>query len=283
MAVAGGAVEDAAVWRTERNRSGQRGRGLHQARSGVAAAAGRAGQTIHPAARLSSGARPVGSRDRGTDGHRLRRQRPHVRPRGQGLHAGRGRGGRARPRGTHLAARRRQRRRRLREALRLRRQAGLPAVRDAVRREQRADDGDRRRRSVEVHRHEQRRGRRQEGVLRRRIRPVRQRRAPAGVPDLDDGQLAVQHGQCVPRALDAARRAAGADRIERRAVGCDAGQRREDVVPGGRQRDARLFPVPGRLRQLQRARSIRDRPADSMGRAGSHCGHARRDAVGPHA
>ena len=32
---------------------------------------------------------------------------------------------------------------------------------------------------------------------------VRQRRASAGVPDLDDGQLAVQHGQRVPRALDA--------------------------------------------------------------------------------
>ena len=44
-----------------------------------------------------------------------------------------------------------------------------------------------------------------------------------------------------------------------------------------------LLPVPGRLRQLQRARSIREGLRDSVGRAGSHRRHAGRHAVRAHA
>ena len=46
-------------------------------------------------------------------------------------------------------------------------------------------------------------------------------------------------------AVDAERRAARADRVERRAMGHDAGQRRQGVVPGRRQRHAGVLPVPG--------------------------------------
>ena len=90
-----------------------------------------------------------------------------------------------------------------------------------------------------VHRHEQRRRRRQEGALHLQLRAVRQRRAPAGVPLLGNGQLALQHGERVPRAVDAERRRPRADWPERRAVGRHAGQRRQDVVPGRRERPAR--------------------------------------------
>ena len=124
--------------------------------------------------------------------------------------------------------------------------------------EQRADDGVERRRGVAVHRHEQRRRRGQEGALHHQLRPLRQRRAPAGLPLLGNGQLAVQHRQRVPRALDAERHRPRADRAERRAVGRDAGQRRQDVVPGRRERPAVVLPVPDPLRQLHRRRSVRE-------------------------
>ena len=71
----------------------------------------------------------------------------------------------------------------------------FPRFVHAVRRERGPDDGVERRRGVEVHRHEQRRRRRQEGAVRDRLRPARERRAPAGRSVLGDGQLAVQHGQ----------------------------------------------------------------------------------------
>ena len=55
---------------------------------------------------------------------------------------------------------------------------------------------------------------------------------------------------------------ARADRIERRPVGRDAGQLRQDVVPGRRQRHARLLPVPGRLRQLHLSASSSSRTSN---------------------
>ena len=61
---------------------------------------------------------------------------------------------------------------------RLRRQPGVPALRDAVRRERDPDQGIERRRSLEVHRHQRRRRGRQEGALRHRLRPPAERRAP---------------------------------------------------------------------------------------------------------
>ena len=82
---------------------------------------------------------------------RLRRQRPHVRRRGARLlsDARRHRPDSAdRPR---VDARGSRQRRRLRAPLRLRRQDGVPALRHAVRRQHRPDDGDQRGRSVEAH------------------------------------------------------------------------------------------------------------------------------------
>ena len=96
----------------------------------------------------------------------------------------------------------------------------FPRFVDAVRRQRDPDEGVERRRGVEVHRHERRRRRRQEGAVRHRLRPARQRRAPAERPILGDGQLAVQHRQRVPRC--AGRRTGvlqGADRTERRRSG----------------------------------------------------------------
>lgn len=51
----------------------------------------------------------------------------------------------------------------------------------------------------------------------------------------------------------------------------------------GRQRVAFVLPVPHRLRQLQRSRSVREGLRHSVGRACSHRGHARRYAVRSHA
>ena len=53
--------------------------------------------------------------------------------------------------------------------------------------------------------------------------------------------------------------------VERRAVGRHAGQLRQAVVPGGRERHARLLPVPGRLRQLRRIRISSSRTSTSPG------------------
>ena len=131
-----------------------------------------------------------------------------------------------------------EQRRRLRQAHRLRRQPGVPAVRDAVRPEHDPDQGIERAGGLEVHRHERRRRRRQEGAVRHRLRPARQHRGPGSVPDLGARQLDVQHLQRVPRALDAARRHQGADRQQRRRVGRHAGQRRQDVVRERRARRA---------------------------------------------
>ena len=86
------------------------------------------------------------------------------------------------------------------------------------------------------------------------------------------GQLDVQHRQRLPRALDAERRLQGADRRQQRAVGRHAGQLRQGLVPGRRQRHARLLPVPGRLRQLQRSAADQQFEPDfehHLGRAGA--------------
>ena len=74
------------------------------------------------------------------------------------------------------------------------------------------DDGDQRGRSVEVHRHQRRRRRGQEGAVHDELRARRQHGVAAGQPVLGDGQLALQHGQRVPPALDAERPPEGADR-----------------------------------------------------------------------
>ena len=97
------------------------------------------------------------------------------------------------------------------------------------------------------------------------------------------GQLDLQHHQLGRVSLDAERRAARADRIERRPVGRDAGQLRQGLVPGRRQRHARLLPVPDRLRQLHLPRSVRAGSQHHVGRAGAHRRHAGRHERRPHA
>ncbi len=144
---------------TWRNGPGQRRRRLHQASSRPSASPRRTTETFRSSARLSHRAGADRSRHQRARRDRVRRQRPHVRARVARLHAGCRRHGRARSGRPHLAPRGRRQRRRLREAHRLRRQARVPALRHAVRCEQRLDDGVERRRGVAVHRHEQRRRR----------------------------------------------------------------------------------------------------------------------------
>ena len=151
-------------------------------------------------------------------------------------------GGTLDPVGAHLAARRQEQRRRLRDASRLRRQAGVPALRHAVRRQRHPREGVERRRGLEVHRHQQRQRRRQERAVRHRHGPGDERRAPGERPHLGARQLDLQHHQSGPPEVDARRRAARVHRLERRAVGRDHGQLRQDVVPGRRQRHARVLP-----------------------------------------
>ena len=132
--------------------------------------------------------------------------------------------------------------------------------------EQHPDDGDRRRRSLEVHRHEQRRRRRQEGAVRHRLRPVRQRRAPAGVPDLGDGQLAVQHratrSACAGRRTASIREPTGSNGAQ---WGVTQDNDGKIWFQGGASGMPGVFPVPGRLRQLQRARSNSSRTSRFRG------------------
>ena len=160
-------------------------------------------------------------------------------------------------------------RRRLREALGVRRQAGVPALRAAVRREQHPDDGVEPGRGVAVHRHERRRRRRQEGALHHRFRPRRQRRAPAERLYLGHGQLALQHLQRLPRALDAERRAARADR--HRTARSGASRRTTTARCGSRAARAgcpSYFQFPIHYGNIPHPRSARARLRDSMGRGG---------------
>ena len=90
----------------------------------------------------------------------------------RGYMHGRGRDRRARSGQPDLAARRHRQRRRLRQAHRLRRPSRLSAFRHAVRTERDPDQGIERAGSLEVHGHQRRRRRRQEGVVRHRLRPA---------------------------------------------------------------------------------------------------------------
>ena len=125
-----------------RDRPRQRGRRLHEAPPvlPVPPPNSRSTSSCSPAIASSSCCPIRSSRSRR---HRLRRQRPDVRARGSRLHAGRRRHRRARSDRPHLAARGLEQRRRLRQAHRVRRQARVPALRDAVRPQQRPDEGDR--------------------------------------------------------------------------------------------------------------------------------------------
>ncbi len=75
----------------------------------------------------------------------------------------------------------------------------------------------------------------------------------------------------------------GADGQRQRRVGRVAGQRRQDVVPGRRERHARLLPVPDWLRQLLSAGCGRSRAPDDLGRARARCRHAGRPERDAHA
>ena len=153
-------------WRPRRSageRSRQRDRRLRSKAADQDPDARGGGQEDLAAARIQARARADGPGDRGVRADCLRRQRPDVRPRAAQLHAGRGRGRRAGSDQPHLDARGQGQRRQVRDAQGLRRQAGVPALRHALRRQRGSDDGVERRRGVEVHRHQQRRRRRQEG------------------------------------------------------------------------------------------------------------------------
>ena len=241
-------------------------------------------QDVHPSAWIPPRARAVRSGHQGPDGHHVRRQRPDVRPREPGLHGRQGSDWRARPRRTHLPVDRLEQRRRLRQAHHLRRQAGLPPLRHAVRARHDPDEGVQRAGSLEVHRHEPRRRRRQEGAVRHGLRPHRQRRAPGKLDDLDVGQLAVHDLQHVPLALDARRGHQGNIREhDGLGMGPDPGRRRQAVVPRGLQRHPGILAVPDRLRQHQHSRRARPRRPDRLGRAGARRGHAERTELRPDA
>ena len=100
------------------------------------------------------------------------------------------------------------------------------------------------RRGVEVHRHQRRPGRRQEGALCHGPRSTTQRRAPGERLHLGARQLDLQHHQSRPDSMDAKRRASRADRHEPLAVGRDPGQLRQALVPERRQRHAGYFQFP---------------------------------------
>ncbi len=122
-------------------------------------------------------------------------------------------------------------------------------------------------------RHEWRRCRRQEGVVRHELRARGQHGVSAGEPVLGDGQLALQHSQRLQAAVDAERASERANGSEQLAVGGDAGQRRQGLVPERRQRIARVLPVPHSLRKLRVAGSVRTRPEHRVGRAHPHRRH----------
>ncbi len=67
--------------------------------------------------------------------------------------------------------------------------------------------------------------------------------------------------------MDPQRDREGTHGTEQLAVGRDAGQRRQSLVSGRSQRSAWLLPVPGPLRKLCPAGSIRARPEHRLGRA----------------
>ena len=154
------------------------------------------------------GARPDRSRHPGAGRDRVRRQRPHVRrSRLRGYMQDADAGGELDPIGRISRARRRRQRRRLREALRLRRQAGLPALRhcrsapnSVLTMESNAD---------EVWKYTDTNN---DGVADKKELFATDFGRAGNVEHQQafltwaHGQLAVQHRQRVPRALDAERR-----------------------------------------------------------------------------
>ncbi len=209
--------------RAGRKGSRQRGSGSLAQATGARADAGAGSQTPAAPARVSDGTRALRAAHRRSRADRLRRQRPYVRARTARLRADAGRHRPDPAARAHFAARRPRQRRRLRASYGVRRQAGVPALRAAVRRQRDPDDGDQHGRSVEIHRHERRRRGRQEGSVHDRFRPRRHHGIAAVQPLLGDGQLDVQHGQRVQSAMDAERPPAGTHRTQQRAMGRHAG------------------------------------------------------------
>ena len=233
--------------------------GLLQEGSGPRALSRRRGQEILAAARVQARTGPLRSRHPGARADRLRRQRPDVRPRAARLHAERRRRRRARSGRPDLRARGSRWRRHLRNAQGVRRQPRLPALRHAVWRQRDPHQGIERRRGLEVHRHEQRRRRRQEGALRHRPRPTAQRRAPGERLRLGASTTGSTAPSIAFRGSAGRRRACSASRPA--SNGGQWGVTQDNYgkmwFQARRQRHARLLPVAGRLRQLQRSRSVR--------------------------
>ena len=113
---------------------------------------------------------------------------------------------------------------------------------------------------------------------------VRQRRAPAGVPDLGDGQLALQHRQRVPRR---AGRRHGVMREPTGSNGAQWGVTQDNDgkmwFQGGASGMPGYFQFPIVYGNFNVPDNSRQDFADSVGRAGPHRRHAGRDAVRAHA
>ena len=118
-------------------------RGFLAQAAGPGAHAAGAGQVLHPAARLSPGARRRRTRRHQPGGHPVRWQRPDVCRRVHHLHARRRRQQPAPAREPHHALREHQGRRRLRQAHGLCRQARAAAHHRPARRQQHPDQRDR--------------------------------------------------------------------------------------------------------------------------------------------
>ena len=115
---------------------------------------------------------------------------------------------------------------------------------------------------------------RQEGALHLQLRAVRQRRAPAGLPLLGNGQLAVQHSERVPRAMDPEGRRPRADRAERRAVGVTQDNDGKMWFQGGASGLPSYFQFPIHYGSFDRRRPVRKGFQHSLGCAGSRRRHA---------
>ena len=281
----GPAAPGSCAWcrRPARARRTRRRRGLPEASASRPSGSGRGAEDVPAAARLQDRAGADRPADRGSGRCDLRWQRSHVRAGNALLHAGRGRFELARADQPDFAARRHRRRRHLRQAHGVRGQHGDAAdcVSARGRRDPRARD--RQPRHVQVHRHERRRCRRQEGTVLCRRGPRHEHGVAAGRPDLGARQLALHDLQPVPPAHCAGRQgAARGDRSQRRAVVVGSGQLRQDVVGRWRRRNRpRQLPDADRLRGLQRFRQLRARLPGAVAGAGRHRRHAGRHAPRP--
>ena len=150
-----------------------------------------------------------------------------------------------------------------------------------LRRQRRADDGVERRRGVEVHRHQQRRRRRQEGAVRHRLRPARQRRAPAVGPVLGDGQLVLQHRQrrsALRLDADGGRCARNRPAATTRQWGAAQDNYGKVWFQGGASGMPGYFQLPVHYGNFSVAGSVRAEPEHHLGRAGPDRRHAGRAA-----